>query len=212
MRIKIKDIILSLIIGEAAGWLLLVVLKNLGEGIPQIKIIPFWIWPVFFPLFCLTWFLFAAILSQKIKSFFQIGKFVLVGGFNFLVDLGVLNLLIFISGIASGMLFSTFKAIAFTIAVINSYFWNKLWTFKNPTDNLAEKNAVKKTGKEFIQFVVVSLIGLAVNNLTASLIVNWLGPQGGINPTTWANLGALVASFIGMFWNFVGYKFIVFKK
>jgi len=67
-------------------------------------------------------------------------------------------------------------------------------------------------GKEFLSFIVVSLIGLFINNIIASFLVNFVGPQAGLSENLWASIGAIIASFVGMFWNFVGYKFIVFKK
>jgi putative flippase GtrA len=207
LKLKKSDLIVVLIIGEAAGWLLGIVIKNIGQNLPQINLIPFWIWPVFFPFFCLIWFLFVFFLSKRWLTFYQFGKFVLVGGLSFLVDLGVLNLLIFLTGIAAGWFYSVFKGVSFAVAVINSYFFNKFWTFRVTGDQ-----SISKIGKEFIGFLVVSLIGMGINNLAASLIVNWLGPQWGLTENLWANIGAVSASFLAMFWNFIGYKFFVFKK
>lgn len=210
MKLSKKDIIITLAIGEAAGLLLLAVLKNLSQDIEQLALIPWWIWPVCFPIFCLVWFLGAFFLSRFLKAFNQLGKFVLVGGLNFLVDLGVLNLLIFATEINSGYWYSVFKGIAFAIAVINSYILNRWWTFSAPEQ--AGQAEEVNTSKQFTQFIIISVIGLGVNNLIASGLVNWVGPQWGVNPDLWANLGAVAASFTAMFWNFMGYKFIVFKR
>ncbi len=205
MKIKKLDIFIVLLIGEVAGWLLLLVINNLESGISLIESIPLWVLPVFFPIFCLIWFLFTFLLSKKNKSFLQIGKFALVGGVNFLLDLGVLNLFIFLTSIASGPFYSVFKGVSFITAVINSYLLNKFWTFSDQAQN-------KRVTKEFLSFIVVSLIGLFINNIVASFLVNFVGPQAGISENLWASIGAIIASFVGMFWNFVGYKFIVFKK
>ncbi|MBI2041883.1 MAG: GtrA family protein [Candidatus Nealsonbacteria bacterium] len=134
----------------------------------------------------------------------QAVKFILVGILNTLIDLGVLNFLIFASGIAAGPGYSLFKGISFTAAVVNSYFLNKFWTFK-----VQKTNGVKR---EFTQFFIVSLVGFGVNVGVASLVVNVIGVQFGLSPKIWANIGALCATFAAMVWNFLGYKFIVFKK
>ena len=131
-------------------------------------------------------------------------KFILVGGLNTLIDLGILNVLIFITGIASGLGYSVFKGIYFTAAVINSYFLNKFWTFK--------AEGAKKGKKEFTQFFIVSLIGFGINVGVASFVVNIIGSQFGTGDKLWANVGAICATFAAMIWNFLGYKFIVFKK
>jgi len=79
-----------------------------------------------------------------------------------------------------------------------------MWTFG--------KKDQKHAGKEFVQFLLVSLIGLLLNAGIASLIVNVVGPLGSIGLKTWANVGTAVASILVLVWNFVGYKFFVFKK
>jgi len=42
--------------------------------------------------------------------------------------------------------------------------------------------------------------------------VNVLGPQFGLSQEIWANIGAIIAAFAALFCNFIGYKFIVFKR
>jgi putative flippase GtrA len=112
--------------------------------------------------------------------------------------------LIFFSGIASGIYFSLFKALSFIVANVNSYFWNKHWTFVG--------EGSKKAPQEFGIFFAVSIGGLLINVLSASFIVNIIGPQFGLSSEIWANVGGICASFIGMAWNFVGYKIVVFRK
>ena len=146
-------------------------------------------------------------LKNRLRGKFALGyqfyKFVLVGGLNTLLDLSILNGLIVLTGIAIGWEFSVFKGVSFAVAVINSYFWNKFWTFGK-----------KKGGGlgEFSQFIAVSLVGLGINVGAASLLVNVIGPQGGMSPQLWANVGAVAAIVFTTAWNFIGYKFFVFKK
>lgn len=147
-------------------------------------------------------------LSRWIAVFWQIGKFTVVGGLNTFVDFAVLNTLIILSGIAAGWGYSIFKGISFIVAVTNSYFWNKYWTFEKPQIAAPQKS----TYVEFIQFAIVAVIGFGINVGTASLIVNVFGAQFGISDNLLANLGAAVATIISLVWNFFGYKFIVFKK
>ena len=138
---------------------------------------------------------------------FQAGKFVLVGGLNTLIDLGALNVLMFLSDIKTGVWFSVFKGISFTAAVVNSYILNKFWTFKS--------TGAEKKGKEFVQFLIVSIFGFGINVGVATLVVNVISPQfpySGVSEVIWANIGAISATFCAMAWNFIGYKFFVFKK
>ncbi|PIR97806.1 MAG: hypothetical protein COT89_02755 [Candidatus Colwellbacteria bacterium CG10_big_fil_rev_8_21_14_0_10_42_22] len=142
------------------------------------------------------------ILSRWWVMFWQLGKFALTGALNTFLDFAILNLLITLTGITEGLWASVFKTLAFGVAVINSYFWNKYWTF--------EATESRKRS-EFVEFILVSVLSLGVNVGTFSL-VNALSPTGGLNPTTWANVSALAATAIAWIFNFLGYKFLVFRK
>lgn len=133
------------------------------------------------------------------RTVFQIVKFVVVGVSNTAIDFLVFNVLIFATGVATGNPVSVFKGVSFLVAVGNSYFWNKRWTFQSDK-------------KVFIQFLVVSVIGFALNVGTASIVINGIGPQFGLPDQLWANVGAIVATLVVMTSNFLGYKFLVFKK
>jgi len=200
-RIQRSDIVYASINGFIFGVLIPIVLNNLGVQINLVKYVAI---AVFFTLLAAIGVYIGYLLSKIAGFFFQLAKFGAVGAANFAVDFGVLNLLIFITGIANGWYFTLFKSISFIVAVTNSFFWNKMWTFG--------KKDQKHAGKEFVQFLLVSLIGLLLNAGIASLIVNVVGPLGSIGLKTWANVGTAVASILVLVWNFVGYKFFVFKK
>lgn len=147
-----------------------------------------------------SWNMGSLINRTAIVQFF---KFSVVGVLNTAIDLGVLNILIRVSGIAAGFYFSLFKSVSFLAAVINSYFWNKYWTFK-----IVEK---PKTG-ELFKFFSVNLVGLVINTGIASLIVNFIEAPVGISAKLWANIGALIAVGASLVWNFIGIKFVAFKR
>lgn len=141
--------------------------------------------------------------NEKIQTLFQLVRFGMVGLLNTLIDLGILNLLIFLTGVATGWQFSAFKGISFAVAITNSYFWNKFWTFRD-----RDKVGVG----EISQFVAVGIGGFFVNVGVASFVVNAISPIGGASEMVWANVGAIFAVGFSLVWNFIGYKFIVFKK
>ena len=152
-------------------------------------------------------------LKKVIQRYPVIGQFIrfgLIGGLNTGVDLVILNSLMFSTGIYEGGPYSVFKAVSFCFAAIFSYFMNKTWAFK---DTSKDKALVK-----FSQFFAVSLIGAIINVGVATLVVNYLKPIVNANLTIfisdplWATIGALCGTAIGLIWNFIGYKLIVFKK
>lgn len=138
-----------------------------------------------------------------VRTFKQFVKFGIIGVSGTIIDLGILNVLMFMSGHASGVWFPVFKGLSTSIAIMNSYFWNRNWTFKSQNDAKV---------MEFGKFFVTSIIGLGINVGAASFVVNVIKPLGDISPQLWANVGAISAISVSMIWNFLCYKFVVFNN
>jgi putative flippase GtrA len=148
-----------------------------------------------------------ATLCKKYPIIPQFAKFVLIGFMNFFIDLAILNVEMLVSGKSAGLYYTAFKAVSFLFAVTFSYFFNKHWAFQDK----------KKTeqGRQFSQFLFVSIIGMIINVSTASIVVNYIAPQiqfVTLSGKLWGNLGAVGGAATGLIWNFLGYKFWVFKK
>jgi len=143
-------------------------------------------------------------MNDKIKKLVgQFVRFGIIGGVNTLIDFGILNLLMWWTGIHSGGQIVLLNIISFAIAVTNSYFWNKYWAFKDKDS----------TGvMEFSQFIAVTLVGLAINSTIVYVVTTFIDPMFGLNETLWANLAKVAATGFSLIWNFIGYKFIVFKQ
>lgn len=196
------DIIIALIIGEAAALLMVGISRNIEALVPFFRYIL--LLPVVFPLFTVVVILVGERASRFSATVYQLAKFMLVGGLNFLLDLGVLNLLIFIFQISQGLPAVLFKGAAFGVAVTFSFFMNKFWTFG--------ARSTAEALKEFVEFFVVALIGLGINLGTFSFVNDFIGVRAGLPPATWANIAALTAAVVGLAWNFAAIKFFVFKK
>ena len=155
-------------------------------------------------------------IGQKIAIIYQIAKFAVIGVGNVLVDLGVLSLITMLFSsylkieakdamIGIITFYSLFKSISFIVANINSYFWNKYWTF--------DQGGKKQTKSEFVQFFVVSVVGFLINVFVASVVFKMiLGSLVGLSGGQLGLIGAAAGSIVGLAWNFVGYKLWVFKK
>jgi putative flippase GtrA len=185
-------------IGLIAGVLSPVIVNNLKLSIPWYYLL------VFFLVICPVGILVGRFVGKFLPVIYKLAKFGETGGLNWVVDLGVVNLLILLTGISTGIYFILFKAASFTVAVTNSYFWNKLWVFKGA--------AAQNQTTEVTKFISASLIGLAFNVAFAASVV-FVGPKlvTSINSVTWANLGVVVGSLGAMLLNFVLYKIWVFK-
>jgi putative flippase GtrA len=200
MTLTKKDYCLVAFIGFCFGLFSIPVLKNIDIGINLNALFIVGIMAVS-AIFAVLALWLAGIIAKKIPIILQIAKFAAVGTFNTLLDAGVLNLLIYLTSIATGLGFVVFKGISFIIANIASYFWNHHWTFE-----VGNKTSTKEFGK----FFGVSVIGFLINIGAASLVVNVIGAPAGTSPEIWANVGFITATLASLVWNFVGYKFFVF--
>ncbi len=188
----LKDLIIAIILIEIAGVLALSFLKN-------IVIFPYseFIILVFFPLIITLLFFCAKILSQRIYEF---TKFLIAGVLNTVIDFAILNYLCFTFNIFSGGLIILFNFASFSLAVINSYFLNKFWTFKKQGH---------PTLVEFSSFLAVSVVANLVNTLLVFLGTTFLEPV--TSDYVWLNFIKFIAILISTILNFLGYKFFVFR-
>jgi len=132
-------------------------------------------------------------------------RFVIVGIINTVVDLGVLNVLIQLTHTGEkGLPFMLIKTTSFMVAVMNSYFLNRSWTFRAT----GRQKSLVRSGT---QFVAVSLVGAVVNVGTASYIATFVSPALGLEKL-WPTAAALVGTACSFVWNFIGYKYIVFAS
>ena len=133
----------------------------------------------------------------------QIVRFGVVGAINTVVDLAILNLLIYVTHTGQrGAMFALFKTVAFVCAVVNSYWMNRSWTFKRVT--------AKTSILEGSQFLFVSVLGAVVNVGSSWYVATYTHPLSGIEPKWWPSLAALVGTAFSLAFNFLGYKFWVF--
>lgn len=190
-----KDAYKALVAGFVVSLFSLIIIKNLDVSLPVSK---YWV-PVLITPLMLAGLYVSFLIGKVWRPFvYQFGKFFVVGLLNTFLDLGILNLLIFFTNITQGIYFSAFKGISFVCAAINSYFWNKHWTF----------------GKQgnFVLFFSVVLGSALLNVGLTSFLVNYVEAPDGIDLKMWDNISALSSVFFVMAWNYLGMKFIVFRK
>lgn len=193
------DIIASLVLGEIVAVFLIFVLKRLGYFFDLV-----WILILALPLLALFALFITYILGKRFPTIFQFGKYAVVGFANAGVDFGVLNFLMWLTRIYSGKWILLLNSISFVVAVTHSYIWNKYWSFRarGQTD----------VPKQFIAFIIVTVIGAVVSGGIVYGVTTFISPLFSFSLVRWANMAKVLASVIAILWNFIGYKFIVFKK
>ncbi len=119
----------------------------------------------------------------------RFARFGIVGLSGFIVDFVVLNVLMWRFGFSPALA----NTCSFTLAVSNTFFWNRMWTFP--------ESRQRPIATQITQFFVVNLVGLAINQATflGSNALVWRHLFGAI----WAyNFAKMTASGVALFWNF----------
>jgi len=180
-----NDIILAIICGLAVSWIAADFFKKY--------------WLIFFivlPVLSVIGLWTVDLIGKKFLFVHQVGKFVLAGAFADVVDIKVFQFL---------FLFIPFslpiKAASFIVATFVKYFSDKHWTF--------QKHEKEDMHKEMAKFFMVAIVGLLIN----VVLFYFLGKiRIGIPAKLWVELSIILAAVGAGTWNFLGYKFIVFKK
>lgn len=203
-KMKKIDLVLGFLVGEGIGLLFLWILKKGQVSMPLIPIYLLDFIAVFaLPLLAILGIYVAFLIGKKFLFVYQLAKFALIGAFFALVDLTVLNFLMEFLGITRENLlkYNLFFTISFLVATILKYFGDKFWAFEKPESEKAEV--------EFTLFFVVTLISLGIQLGTSNLILKILPVS---NPFLAGNFAKIAGIVLASTWNFLGYKFFVFKK
>jgi len=141
-------------------------------------------------------------------------KFSVVGTIGAVIDFGTLNLLVQLAGFPKVLA----NGCSFTVAVLSNFIWNRLWVYpETRSDPLT---------KQFVQFFLVNVAGLAINTLIFYGSDRWLlgeagvlaGPMGilalsiGMSHFDFAYNGAkILATAVVLFWNFFANRLWTFS-
>jgi putative flippase GtrA len=106
-------------------------------------------------------------LRQRIRKYAAHAEFSVVGVGNAAVDLGTLNLLLWLWPTGDPGMLALYNTLALLCANANSYLWNTTWTFRRQakrTDTLQKR----------IGFAAQAILNIGVNNALFWVAAGWL--------------------------------------
>ncbi|MCK5057005.1 MAG: GtrA family protein [Candidatus Aminicenantes bacterium] len=130
---------------------------------------------------------------DKIKTYkvhiLQFVKFNIVGIMNTAVDFAIFALLTVL-----GLHHMIAQVISYSCGIVNSYLWNKFWTFKQKREF---------SSAEALKFLIVNIISLGVSLVFLYIFRDRAGLS--------VLVSKLIATLFSLVVNFIGNKFWVFK-
>jgi len=126
----------------------------------------------------------------------QFLKFAVVGTIGFGVDFGILTALVELFHVNLYVA----NTVSFTAAVLSNYLWNSFWTFGD---------LPKRHGRQLVQFFIVSIIGLCINQA----ILYFFHDIAGLHVFRFGYMVAkAIATIVVLFWNFAANKLWTFRE
>ncbi len=195
------DFLISFFTGILVSLLFFSFLRNFKIKNPFILTLNF----LFFPLAFVFGLFICQILAKKFLIFLQIGKYVISGTLATLCDIFIFKIERFIFPFETQIFINIYKAISFLGATFFKFFLNKFWVF--------EKREKEKMAKEITLFYFVTIfVYMLVNVFFFWLFTFKILIPLGIEQKTAETFSIVLAALFSWILNFLGYKFLVFKK
>lgn len=131
----------------------------------------------------------------------QYARFLMVGVSNAVVDLAVLNALLWANPTRDPLTLVAYNTLAVALAILNSYLWNTRWTFRAEADH---------TNRERLLFTGQAIINILVNNLVLLGVTAVLPPTLGGTYLIWSNVAKLAAMIVASTSSFLLLRAVVF--
>ena len=136
------------------------------------------------------------------STFRQFLRYCLVGGANTIIDLSILNIILWRFPTGNVQTLALYNAVAYTGGALSSFFLNKYWTFRH-RQKIAAREVVRFAISLFLEVIYSSILIWLAGKALQPLIANI---------TLWGNASKLAAVVVGTvisysfmrFWTFAG--------
>lgn len=142
--------------------------------------------------------------KSKLKSgSIRFTKFSTVGLSNATVDIGVLNLFLWLQPTREVFLLVIFNGIALVLANVNSYVWNTLWTFKGRAEHDLRQGVL---------FALQALVNIGVSNTLFWALIHPLIVNTDIPTYLVGNVAKIASVLVASTISFFILRYVVFSR
>ncbi len=138
------------------------------------------------------------------KGSVRFSKFTVVGLSNAVVDLGILNLFLWLASTRDPSVLALYNGVALVLANVNSYFWNTRWTFRG--------RAKRHDRRQRVLFTLQALFNICVSSGLFFLLVRPVLVYTEVPAYLAGNVAKLVSIAVASTLSFFLMRYLVFSR
>jgi putative flippase GtrA len=138
------------------------------------------------------------------KGSIRFSKFSVVGFTNALVDIGTLNLFLWLASTRDPYLLALYNGVALVLANLNSYVWNTRWTFRG--------RAKRRDPRQRVLFALQALANIAVSNGLFFVLIRPILIYTDVPAYLAGNVAKIVSVVVASIISFFVLRYVVFSR
>ena len=138
------------------------------------------------------------------KGGVRFSKFTLVGLANAVVDIGTLNLFLWLAPTRDPSLLALYNGVALVLANLNSYFWNTRWTFRG--------RAQRRDPRQRLLFTLQALFNICISNGLFFVLIRPVLIYTDIPAYLAGNVAKLISVAVASTISFFLLRYVVFSR
>ena len=138
------------------------------------------------------------------KGSIRFSKFTVVGFANAVVDIGTLNLFLWLASTRDPSVLALYNGIALFLANVNSYLWNTRWTFRT--------RAKRRDLRQRVLFALQALVNISVSNGLFFVLVRPILIYTDVPAYLAGNVAKIISVVVASTISFFVMRYLVFSR
>jgi putative flippase GtrA len=138
------------------------------------------------------------------KGGVRFSKFTVVGFANAVVDIGTLNLFLWLAPTRDPSLLALYNGVALVLANLNSYFWNTRWTFRG--------RAQRRDPRQRLLFTLQAIFNICISNGLFFVLIRPVLIYTDIPAYLAGNVAKLISVAVASTISFFLLRYVVFSR
>ena len=138
------------------------------------------------------------------KGSIRFSKFTVVGFLNALVDIGTLNLFLWLASTRDPVVLTLYNGVALVLANLNSYVWNTRWTFRS--------RAKRRDPRQRILFALQVLLNISMSSGLFFLLIRPILVYTEVPAYLAGNVAKIISVVVASTISFFVLRYVVFSR